>query len=156
SWIEYPVDAKQLQPVGGRGFVSARHRVKAAAPRGPALGGSRAVALPARATRRPDFKYTDCGGFLIEQSLLGASTVGADEVSKTAGRAMETSERMILGRITDESIELMRRRIGYPNPTVRPGYMTLPWYTEATYDAIRHFTEGYGDDNPLYTTRDYG
>lgn len=69
---------------------------------------------------------------------------------------MATDERMILGKITDESIELMRRRIGYPNPTVRAGYMTLPWYTEATYDAIRHFAEGNGDDNPLYTTRDYG
>jgi acyl dehydratase len=67
-----------------------------------------------------------------------------------------SGEKMIVGAITDESVALMRERIGYPNPTVRAGYMTLPWYTEATYDAIRHFAEGYGDDNPLYTTREYG
>lgn len=69
---------------------------------------------------------------------------------------MEETEKMIVGKITDDSIEMMRQRIGYTNPTVRPGYMTLPWNTEATYDAIRHFAEGSGDDNPLYTTKDYG
>jgi len=63
---------------------------------------------------------------------------------------------MIVGEITDESVDLMRRRIGYSNPTVRSGYMTLPWCTEATHDAIRHYAEGCGDNNPLYTSRDYG
>jgi len=63
---------------------------------------------------------------------------------------------LIIGAITDDSIELMRRRIGYPNPTVRSGTVLLPHYTEATHDSIRHFAEGYGDANPLYTTRDYG
>ena len=63
---------------------------------------------------------------------------------------------MIIGKITDESVDLMRQRIGYPNPTVRAGYMQLPWNTDATFDNIRRFTEGYGDNNPLYTTREYG
>jgi acyl dehydratase len=50
----------------------------------------------------------------------------------------------------------MRRRIGYPNPTVRSGTVTLPWNTECTADAIRHFCEGYGDDNPLFVDGAYG
>lgn len=63
---------------------------------------------------------------------------------------------MIQGRITDESVELMRRRIGWSNPTVRTGSVTLPWNTECTADGIRHFAEGYGDDNPLFVDRNYG
>lgn len=63
---------------------------------------------------------------------------------------------LIKGQITDESVEMMRRRIGYPNPTVRTGTVTLPWNTECTPDAIRHWTEGYGDDNPLFVDRNYG
>lgn len=63
---------------------------------------------------------------------------------------------LIKGRITDDSVDQMRRRIGYPNPTVRSGTVTLPWNTECTADAIRHWCEGYGDDNPLYVSRDHG
>jgi acyl dehydratase len=63
---------------------------------------------------------------------------------------------LIKGRITDESVEMMRRRIGYPNPTVRSGTVTLPWNTTCTPDAIRHFSEGYGDDNPLFVDPAYG
>jgi acyl dehydratase len=63
---------------------------------------------------------------------------------------------LVKGRITDASVEQMRRRIGYPNPTVRSGTVTLPWNTECTADAIRHFCEGYGDDNPLFVDRSYG
>jgi acyl dehydratase len=67
-----------------------------------------------------------------------------------------SDDAMIQGRITDESVEMMRRRIGYPNPTVRSGTVTLPWNTTCTPDAIRHFVEGYGDGNPLYTDPRYG
>jgi acyl dehydratase len=63
---------------------------------------------------------------------------------------------LVKGRITDESVDLMRRRIGYPNPTVRSGTVTLPWNTECTADGIRHFCEGYGDANPLYVDPRYG
>ena len=63
---------------------------------------------------------------------------------------------LIKGQITDESVEMMRRRIGYPNPTVRSGIVTLPWNTTCTPDAIRHWAEGYGDDNPLYVDPEYG
>jgi acyl dehydratase len=67
-----------------------------------------------------------------------------------------SDDAMIQGRITDESVEMMRRRIGYPNPTVRSGIVTLPWNTSCTPDAIRHFVEGYGDGNPLYADPGYG
>ncbi|WP_051266412.1 FAS1-like dehydratase domain-containing protein [Nakamurella lactea] len=60
------------------------------------------------------------------------------------------------GRITDEGIEKMRLLIGYPNPTIRSGRVTLPWNTEATVDAIRHFAEGYGDDNPMFVDPEHG
>ena len=61
------------------------------------------------------------------------------------------------GRITDEGVDKMRRLIGYPNPTVRTGIMKLPWNTEVTSDAIRHYTEcSLGDMNPLYTDPTYG
>ena len=63
---------------------------------------------------------------------------------------------LIKGRITDDSVDQMRRRIGYPNPTVRSGTVTLPWNTECTPDSVRHFCEGYGDDNPLFVDRRYG
>jgi acyl dehydratase len=64
--------------------------------------------------------------------------------------------RLLRGQITDESIERMRARIGYPNPTIRAGIVTLPWNTVATPDAIRHYAEACGDDNPLYTDPAYG
>jgi acyl dehydratase len=67
-----------------------------------------------------------------------------------------SDDALIKGRITDESVEMMRRRIGYPNPTVRSGIVTLPWNTTCTPDGIRHFVEGYGDANPLYVDPQYG
>jgi len=67
-----------------------------------------------------------------------------------------SDDAMIQGRITDESVEMMRKRIGYPNPTVRSGIVTLPWNTACTADGIRHFVEGYGDSNPLYADPRYG
>jgi acyl dehydratase len=63
---------------------------------------------------------------------------------------------MLRGRITDESVELMRRRIGYSNPTIRSGVRQPPHWTEASHDGMRHWTRGYGDDNPLYVDRFYG
>ena len=59
-------------------------------------------------------------------------------------------------QITEDGVELMRRRIGYPNPTVRSGLRQLPWWTVTTPDAIRHHTNGYGDDNPLFCDPSYG
>ena len=64
---------------------------------------------------------------------------------------------LVRSKLTDESIELMRRRIGYPNPTLRGGIITkTPWNTVATADTIRHWAIGIGDDNPLFTDAEYG
>ena len=53
------------------------------------------------------------------------------------------------GKITPEGVELMRNRIGVliPEPP--------PFNIEAHPDTIRHFTNGYGDDNPLFASPTY-
>ena len=66
-----------------------------------------------------------------------------------------SEQRYIKGKITDEDIEKMRLLIGYPNPTV-PQSSEVPHYKVATSDAIRHYANGYGDDNPLFCDEDYG
>ena len=66
------------------------------------------------------------------------------------------SEELLHGKITEESIEKMRMRIGLPNPTLRTGFVDWPWNEFATTDSIRKFAHGYGDLNPLYTDRTYG
>ncbi|MBI2907122.1 MAG: MaoC family dehydratase N-terminal domain-containing protein [Chloroflexi bacterium] len=51
-------------------------------------------------------------------------------------------------RITDEMIESLRSRIGLD--------LRVPIFNEvATKDAIRHWCQGMGDDNPLYLDTDY-
>lgn len=47
--------------------------------------------------------------------------------------------------LTDEAIEQSRRRLGIPRPQRNP-----PHNYEVTWDGVRHFAFGYGDDNPLY------
>ena len=49
------------------------------------------------------------------------------------------------GILTDEAFEKSRMRIGIPARR-----STVPHNFEVTWDAIRHFAYGYGDDNPLY------
>jgi acyl dehydratase len=66
-----------------------------------------------------------------------------------------SSQSLIRGRITDESVELMRRRIGYPNPTLRAGIHGGAWNEIATADAMRRWALCMGDDNPLYIDPDY-
>ncbi|WP_051416258.1 MaoC family dehydratase N-terminal domain-containing protein [Paracoccus sp. J55] len=62
---------------------------------------------------------------------------------------------LILGRITDTDIAMMRARIGTPNPTLRKGYLTTPWNTVCSADAIRQLAECTGDMNPLYNDEDH-
>jgi len=66
-----------------------------------------------------------------------------------------SDDGLVRNRITDESVALMRRRIGYPNPTVRAGAIDDPWNMVASADAIRRFAICIGDDNPLFTDTDY-
>jgi len=65
------------------------------------------------------------------------------------------SEGLIIGQLTDETIELMRRRIGYPNPTLRAGIHGEAWNVTATADAVRRWALCMGDDNPFYIDPDY-
>jgi len=58
---------------------------------------------------------------------------------------------MAWGVIDDESIAEAEALIGVP---LRRD--TWRWVTEATKDAISHFAEGVGDDNPLWTDPEYG
>jgi hypothetical protein len=60
------------------------------------------------------------------------------------------NEGLIIGRLTDETIDLMRRRVGYPNPTLRAGIHGEAWNVTATADAIRRWSLCMGDDNPFY------
>ena len=55
------------------------------------------------------------------------------------------------GRITDEGIAELRKRIG-----VVQGVGRSPFNRDANPKAIRRFVRGYGDDNPLFTEPDYG
>ncbi|WP_327100494.1 MaoC family dehydratase N-terminal domain-containing protein [Nocardia vinacea] len=54
------------------------------------------------------------------------------------------------GVLTDQAIERSRRRLGIPNPQRNP-----PHNYQVTWDGVRHFAFGYGDDNPLYCDPDY-
>jgi acyl dehydratase len=65
------------------------------------------------------------------------------------------SEGLIMGKLTDETIDLMRRRIGYPNPTLRAGIHGEAWNVIATADAIRRWSLCIGDDNPFFIDPDY-
>ncbi|WP_216898450.1 FAS1-like dehydratase domain-containing protein [Nocardia alni] len=60
-----------------------------------------------------------------------------------------TRERF--GVLTDAAVERSRRRLGVPNPQKNP-----PHNYEVTWDGVRHFAFGYGDDNPLYCDPEYG
>jgi acyl dehydratase len=62
---------------------------------------------------------------------------------------MSLDEARIGARITEDQIEKLRGRIGY---TI--GY-TYKWNDVATTDAIRHFSHGVGDDNPLWCDPGY-
>jgi acyl dehydratase len=55
------------------------------------------------------------------------------------------------GRITDEALERLSRRIGVPMRIRQRPHVEV-----ATSDAMRHFAHGYGDDNPLYCDPSYG
>ncbi len=49
----------------------------------------------------------------------------------------------------------MRRRIGFPNPTLRTGAIDEPWNLMCTDDAVRRFAICIGDDNPLFVDPGY-
>lgn len=68
---------------------------------------------------------------------------------------MADDDGLLRNTITDDSVDLMRRRIGFPNPTLRTGAIDEPWNISCTDDAVRRFAICIGDDNPLFTRPDY-
>ena len=66
-----------------------------------------------------------------------------------------SSDGLIRNQITDASVDLMRRRIGFPNPTLRTGVIDEPWNITCTDDAVRRFALCIGDENPLFTDPRY-
>lgn len=76
-------------------------------------------------------------------------------VSREDGGEPIDAGGLIRGRISDGDVDMMRRRIGYPNPTLRKGVITSPWNTVANADAIRRWAECIGDSNPLYCDAGY-
>lgn len=65
------------------------------------------------------------------------------------------ADGLIHGRITEESLDLMRRRIGFPSPTVRAGILTEPHNIVCSADAVRRYAISVGDDNPMYRDAEY-
>ncbi|WP_433710343.1 FAS1-like dehydratase domain-containing protein [Nocardia sp. CA-084685] len=66
-------------------------------------------------------------------------------MTSTEGKSAEQ-----FGVLTDQAIERSRRRLGIPNPQRNP-----PHNYQVTWDGVRHFAFGYGDDNPLYCDPEY-
>jgi acyl dehydratase len=58
-----------------------------------------------------------------------------------------TTDTETFGRLTSEGIEKFREKIGLDWPYDR----WTSWNEEAGRDGIRHYANGFGDDNPLYT-----
>jgi acyl dehydratase len=72
----------------------------------------------------------------------------------TTGRAAGTVDGQVartgFGKLTDDALERSRRRLGVPQPLQRGTHNA-----EVSRDGIRHFANGYGDDNPLYCDPNY-
>ena len=64
--------------------------------------------------------------------------------------ATESKSEEQFGVLTDAAFERSRKRLGIPQPQHNP-----PHNYVVTQDGARHFTFGYGDDNPLYSDPDY-
>jgi acyl dehydratase len=60
-------------------------------------------------------------------------------------------EKNTAAALTDEDIERARLLVGVDVASKQQELITT-----ASYDSIRNFAQGLGDDNPLYTTEDYG
>jgi acyl dehydratase len=69
----------------------------------------------------------------------------------TTATETEQQPKAGYGVLTDEGVARLRQRVGvqYNKPTPPHNY-------EVTWDGTRRFAFGYGDDNPLWCTRDYG
>ena len=63
---------------------------------------------------------------------------------------MSTEAPSLFPKITEKGLDELRKRIGVPiTDTIEP------WNYEATRDAIRHYSHGIGDDNPMWCDPEY-
>ncbi|WP_334150348.1 FAS1-like dehydratase domain-containing protein [Hyphomicrobium sp.] len=60
------------------------------------------------------------------------------------------SDGNVFPKITQEGLDKLKKRIG-----VKLTDLAEPWNYEASRDAIRHYAEGMGDDNPLWCDPEY-
>src|SRR5688572_25400208 len=67
----------------------------------------------------------------------------------------KADDGMVRSQLTDESVDLMRRRIGYLNPTLRTGAIDDPWNMVSSDEAVRRWTICLRDTNHLWRDRDY-
>jgi hypothetical protein len=65
--------------------------------------------------------------------------------------SVETVAQSEFGRLTPEGIERFREKLGVDWPYTR----WTTWNEEATRDGIRHYSYGFGDDNPLWCEPDH-
>lgn len=61
-----------------------------------------------------------------------------------------TDGKEAFGVLTDAALRRSRMRLGIPQPQHNP-----PHNYEVTWDSVRHFAYGYGDDNPLFCDPGY-
>jgi hypothetical protein len=71
-------------------------------------------------------------------------------MATTAGTSAEF-EKATDYSFKEEDIEAAKAQVGVYSPSPSQEFLTT-----ASYDSIRNFARGYGDDNPLYSTHDYG
>ncbi len=63
---------------------------------------------------------------------------------------MREADEPHFGKLTEETLERSRKRVGVPLPLPNP-----PHNYEVTWDGVRHFAYGYGDNNPLFCDPQY-
>jgi acyl dehydratase len=75
------------------------------------------------------------------------------EAPKTEGTAMSevADKSSTYGTLTEEGLARLRQRVGLQFNQPR-----VPHNEEVSFDGVRHFANGYGDDNPLWCDRRYG
>lgn len=63
----------------------------------------------------------------------------------------DVAEKPAYGLLTREGVDRLKKRVGLAFNQPRQ-----PHNLEVTFDGVRHFALGYGDDNPLWCDRRYG
>lgn len=76
-------------------------------------------------------------------------------MSDQALKSKNRDDGLVIGKITDEDVAKMQRRIGFPNPSLRKGILQTPWNTAHNADAVRRWSECMGDLNPMFNDGDY-